>query len=81
MERWRILYFSPTIDHVGLFTQDVAAMIEAAKIVIGDWRLGIGDLRLRELFADFKRGGLLALKRERIVAGVAAIPAKLARGG
>lgn len=32
-----IVYFSPTIDHVGLFTQDVAGMRMAAAELVADW--------------------------------------------
>jgi len=41
-----LIYFSPTIDHVGLFTQDVAGMFLAASLLCRDWR------------ADFVRGML-----------------------
>ena len=33
-----ILYFSRTVDHVGLFTQDVAGMILAASVLCADWQ-------------------------------------------
>jgi Asp-tRNA(Asn)/Glu-tRNA(Gln) amidotransferase A subunit family amidase len=33
-----LVYFSPTVDHVGLFTQDVAGMALAASVLCGDWR-------------------------------------------
>jgi len=39
-----LVYFSRTIDHVGLFTQDVAGMALAASVLCRDWR------------ADFVRG-------------------------
>jgi Asp-tRNA(Asn)/Glu-tRNA(Gln) amidotransferase A subunit family amidase len=32
-----IVYFSPTIDHVGLFTQDVAGMQLAASVTCSEW--------------------------------------------
>jgi len=44
-----LVYFSRTIDHVGLFTQDVAGMALAASVLCRDWR------------ADFVRGVLPAL--------------------
>lgn len=33
-----ILYFSRTVDHVGLFTQDVDGMILAASVLCADWQ-------------------------------------------
>jgi Asp-tRNA(Asn)/Glu-tRNA(Gln) amidotransferase A subunit family amidase len=33
-----LVYFSPTIDHVGLFTQDAAGMRLAASALLNDWR-------------------------------------------
>jgi Asp-tRNA(Asn)/Glu-tRNA(Gln) amidotransferase A subunit family amidase len=33
-----LVYFSPTIDHVGLFTQDMASMKLAAGALLRDWR-------------------------------------------
>lgn len=33
-----LVYFSPSIDHVGLFTQDVAGMQLAASVLCRDWR-------------------------------------------
>lgn len=33
-----MVYFSPTIDHVGLFTQDVASMELAASALLDGWR-------------------------------------------
>ncbi|MEA3336911.1 MAG: amidase [Chloroflexota bacterium] len=33
-----LVYFSPTIDHVGLFTQDVAGMTQVAAVLCRDWR-------------------------------------------
>ncbi|MEZ4622061.1 MAG: amidase [Caldilineaceae bacterium] len=33
-----ILYFSRTVDHVGLFTQDVAGMQRAAAVLCRNWR-------------------------------------------
>lgn len=44
-----LVYFSRTIDHVGLFTQDVAGMALAASLLCRGWR------------ADFVRGVLPAL--------------------
>lgn len=44
-----LVYFSRTIDHVGLFTQDVAGMALAASVLCRDWR------------ADFVRGVLPVL--------------------
>jgi len=32
-----VIYFSRTVDHVGLFTQDVAGMMEAASVLCADW--------------------------------------------
>jgi Asp-tRNA(Asn)/Glu-tRNA(Gln) amidotransferase A subunit family amidase len=34
-----LVYFSRTIDHVGLFTQDVAGMALAASVLCRDWRV------------------------------------------
>lgn len=33
-----LLYFSPSADHVGCFTQDVEGMILAAKVLCHDWQ-------------------------------------------
>jgi len=44
-----LVYFSRTIDHVGLFTQDVAGMTLAASVLCRDWH------------ADFVRGVLPVL--------------------
>jgi Asp-tRNA(Asn)/Glu-tRNA(Gln) amidotransferase A subunit family amidase len=44
-----LLYFSRTIDHVGLFTQDVGGMAQAAAALCRDWQ------------ADFVRGLMPAL--------------------
>ena len=44
-----LVYFSRTIDHVGLFTQDVAGMALAASVLCRDWH------------ADFVRGVLPVL--------------------
>jgi Asp-tRNA(Asn)/Glu-tRNA(Gln) amidotransferase A subunit family amidase len=44
-----LIYFSRTIDHVGLFTQDVAGMALAAGVLCRDWQ------------ADFVRGLMPAL--------------------
>lgn len=44
-----LVYFSRTIDHVGLFTQDVAGMALAASVLCRDWR------------GDFVRGVLPVL--------------------
>ncbi len=33
-----IVYYSRSVDHVGLFTQDVAGMAVAAAVVCADWR-------------------------------------------
>ena len=33
-----LVYFSRTIDHVGLFTQDVAGMAAAASVLCRDWK-------------------------------------------
>ena len=32
-----IVYFSPSVDHVGLFTQDVTGMQQVASLVVNDW--------------------------------------------
>lgn len=34
-----LLYFSRTVDHIGLFTQDVAGMRLAASVLCRDWQL------------------------------------------
>jgi Asp-tRNA(Asn)/Glu-tRNA(Gln) amidotransferase A subunit family amidase len=44
-----LVYFSRTIDHVGLFTQDVAGMALAASVLCGEWQ------------AEFVRGVMPAL--------------------
>ena len=44
-----LVYFSRTVDHVGLFTQDIAGMALAASVLCRDWRV------------DFVRGVLPAL--------------------
>lgn len=33
-----VIYFSPTVDHTGLFTQDVAGMALAASALLAQWR-------------------------------------------
>jgi Asp-tRNA(Asn)/Glu-tRNA(Gln) amidotransferase A subunit family amidase len=33
-----VVYFSPTVDHTGLFTQDTAGMIVAASVLLAGWR-------------------------------------------
>ncbi len=33
-----LLYFAPSVDHVGLFTQDVAGMVLAASVLCRAWR-------------------------------------------
>ncbi len=33
-----VLYFSRTVDHIGLFTQDIAGMQQAAAVLCRDWR-------------------------------------------
>lgn len=33
-----IIHYSKSLDHIGLFTQDVAGMILAASIVLDDWK-------------------------------------------
>lgn len=33
-----VLYFSRTVDHIGLFTQDIAGMQRAASVLCRDWR-------------------------------------------
>ncbi|MEX1021387.1 MAG: amidase [Litorilinea sp.] len=38
-----LVFFSRTIDHVGLFTQDVAGMQTAAAVLCDDWRLVEGN--------------------------------------
>ena len=41
-----IVYFSRTVDHVGLFTQDVAGMAMAASVLCRDWRAAVRPDRL-----------------------------------
>lgn len=38
-----LLYFSRSVDHVGLFTQDVAGMAIAAAALCNDWRTNTGE--------------------------------------
>ncbi len=33
-----VLYFSRTVDHIGLFTQDIAGMQQAAAVLCRDWK-------------------------------------------
>lgn len=33
-----VLYFSRTVDHIGLFTQDIAGMQQAAAVLCQEWR-------------------------------------------
>ena len=40
-----LLYFAPSADHVGLFTQDVAGMALAAAVLCRDWRPARPDNR------------------------------------
>lgn len=44
-----MVYFSPTIDHVGLFTQDAAGMELAASGLLDEWRDVAGILPLPSL--------------------------------
>lgn len=44
-----MVYFSPTIDHVGLFTQDAAGMKVAAAALLDDWRTETNALPLPSL--------------------------------
>ena len=44
ISRVGVIPLSPSLDHIGLFTTDVAGAALAAQVVIGDWRLEIGDL-------------------------------------
>jgi len=44
-----MVYFSPTIDHVGLFTQDAAGMKVAASALLDEWRDVSGILPLPSL--------------------------------
>ncbi len=37
-----LVYFSRTVDHVGLFTQDVPGMRLAASVLCNDWNGGVG---------------------------------------
>ncbi len=39
-----LVYFSPTADHVGLFTQDVAGMRLAASVLLAGWRADLAAL-------------------------------------
>lgn len=64
-----MLYFSRTVDHLGLFTQDVAGMQEAAKSLLRDWRSGLGELRRPVLavpagpyLAQMERDAMLAFE-------------------
>lgn len=41
-----LLYFSRTVDHIGLFTQDVAGMRLAASILCADWQPVVSAARL-----------------------------------
>lgn len=63
------VYFSRTVDHVGLFTQDVAGLKAVAPTVIRDWRSEIGELRRPLLaipagpyLAQMERDGMLAFE-------------------
>ncbi len=38
-----IVYYSQSVDHVGLFTQDVAGMAVAAAVLCRDWRPAMND--------------------------------------
>lgn len=38
-----LLYFSRTVDHVGLFTQDVEGMALAASVLCRDWKHDLSD--------------------------------------
>lgn len=39
-----MVYFSPTIDHVGIFTQDAAGMERAASALLDNWRANLDML-------------------------------------
>jgi Asp-tRNA(Asn)/Glu-tRNA(Gln) amidotransferase A subunit family amidase len=38
-----IVYYSPSVDHIGLFTQDVAGMAMAAAVLCRDWQPATPD--------------------------------------
>lgn len=38
-----LIFVSPSLDHVGLFTQDVAGMILAAAVLCQDWRADLAN--------------------------------------
>jgi len=38
-----VVHYSPTLDHVGLFTQDVAGMALAASVLLTGWRADAAD--------------------------------------
>lgn len=44
ISRENVIPLSWSLDHIGGFTRDVAGMQLAASVLVGDWRLEIGDL-------------------------------------
>lgn len=64
-----MIYFSRAVDHLGLFTQDIAGMQEAASVLLKDWRSELGNLRRPVLgipigayLAQTERDGMLAFE-------------------
>lgn len=41
-----LIYFSRSVDHVGIFTQDVAGMAQAAAVLCVDWRAGAAQAQV-----------------------------------
>ncbi|MBI4771596.1 MAG: amidase, partial [Chloroflexi bacterium] len=43
VSRAGVIPLSPSLDHVGVFAAEVAGVALAARVLVGDWRLEIGD--------------------------------------
>lgn len=73
-----LLYFAPSADHTGLFTQDVAGMALAATVLCRDWRPARPD---RRPILGIPAGPYLALASEEAQAAYAAQIERLAAAG
>ncbi len=55
-----VVYFSPTVDHVGLFTQDVAGMVVASAALLAGWRTLPAQVAARTPVVAIPAGAYLA---------------------
>lgn len=66
-----MIYFSRTVDHLGLFTQDIAGMQVTAQALLRDWRADVGALRrpilaipIGAYLAQMERDAILAFEEQ-----------------